>query len=460
MIPLRPHMAFHLMGIGGAGLSALAIVLHESGYAVSGCDRASSPFVEVLGKMGIPVRIGHDPAHVQNAEVLVRSSAIPADHPEVRAAEAQGRAVVKREAVIGALMADRLGIAVAGTHGKTTTTAMLAWIAMAAGRDPTFIVGGLIRGLERNARAGKGDLFIVEADEYDRMFLGLRPRIAVVTTIEHDHPDCYPTPETFFEAFRTFAEQVPPEGILVLCHADPGARRLGDLMEAQGRRVVRYGWGPPALWWAQPLGVDRFEVYRGAQRIGELSLQVPGHHHGLNALAALAAAEATGIPPPMALEALCQFPGTARRFEVKGEAWGVLIIDDYAHHPGEIRATLRAARARYPGRSIWAVFQPHTYSRTRALLEEFARAFEDADHVILTSIYAARETDSLGVSSQDIVDRMAHADARYLPDFEAVVAYLCNRVRPGDVVLTLGAGDGYRIGEQLLERLSRLEKGG
>lgn len=460
MISLRPGMAFHLMGIGGAGLSALATVLHEAGYAVSGCDRAPSPFVDALRAQGIPVHLGHDPRHVRSAEVVVRSSAIPADHPEVRAAEAQGRAVVKREAVIGALMAERVGLAVAGTHGKTTTTAMLAWIAMAAGRDPTFIVGGLIRGLNRNARAGNGALFIVEADEYDRMFLGLRPRIAVVTTIEHDHPDCYPTPEAFFEAFLAFAERVPPDGTLVLCHADLGARRLADLLEARGRRVVRYGWGPPARWWARPLGVDRFEVHRDDERIGALSLSVPGHHHGLNALAALAAAEAAGIPPAIALEALGRFPGTARRFEVKGEARGVLVIDDYAHHPGEIRATLRAARARYPGRPIWAVFQPHTYSRTRALLEEFARAFEDADHVILTPIYPARETDSLGIRSEDIVERMVHPDARYLPDFETVVAYLEGHVRAGDVVLTLGAGDGHRIGERLLERLRRAEGDG
>ncbi len=453
---LRPGMAFHLIGIGGAGLSALATVLHELGYVVSGCDRSSSPFLESLRAMGIPVHLGHDPRHVQAVDGVVRSSAIPPDHPEVRAAEAWGRLVVKREAVIGALMAERMGIAVAGTHGKTTTTAMLAWIAMVAGRDPSFMVGGLIQGLGRNARAGRGDLFIVEADEYDRMFLGLRPRIAVVTTIEHDHPDCYPTPEAFFEAFVAFAGCVPPDGVLIVCDADPGARRLADLLEAQGRMVVRYGWEPAARWRARPLAVDRFEIYRGDQHVGELALRVPGHHHGLNALAALAAAEAAGIPLGIALDALGRFPGTARRFEVKGEARGVLVIDDYAHHPGEIRATLRAARARYPGRSIWAVFQPHTYSRTRALLEEFAQAFEDADHVLLTPIYPAREIDTLGVSSQDIVKRMKHPDARALPDLDAAVAYLWEHVQPGDVVLTLGAGDGHRVGERLLELLSQL----
>jgi UDP-N-acetylmuramate--alanine ligase len=459
MFSLRPGMAFHLIGIGGAGLSALAIVLHEAGYRVSGCDRASSPFVETLRALGVPVHIGHDPAHVGEAEVLVRSSAVPADHPEVRAAEAQGRPVVKREAVIGALMADRWGIAIAGSHGKTTTTGMIAWIAMAAGRDPTFIVGGLIHGLGRNARAGRGDLFIVEADEYDRMFLGLRPRIAVVTTIEHDHPDCYPTPEAFFEAFQAFAEQVPPEGLLVICHADPEARRLADLLERQGRRVIRYGWGPPAHWWARPLAVDRFELFREGREAGVLSLLVPGHHHGLNALAALAVAEAVGIPLETAREALSRFPGTARRFEVKGEVRGVRVIDDYAHHPGEIRATLRAARARYPGRSLWVVFQPHTYSRTRALLEEFAAAFEDADHVLLLPIYAARETDTLGVRSEDILRRMTHSDAQCVPDFEAAVDFLRRHVRPGDVVLTLGAGDVYRVGERLLEALKASEEG-
>lgn len=459
MVQLRPDLTFHLIGIGGAGLSALAMVLHEAGYAVSGCDRSPSPFVDSLRALGVPVHLGHDPAHVQDAELVVRSSAVPPDHPEVRAAEERGVPVVKREAVIGALMADLMGIAVAGTHGKTTTTAMLAWIAMAAGRDPSFIVGGLIRGLNRNARAGQGDLFIVEADEYDRMFLGLQPRIAVVTTIEHDHPDCYPTPEDFFDAFVMFAERLPSDGILVACDADPGARRLADRVEAHGRSVVRYGWGPPARWWARPMAVDRFEIYRGDQPIGELKLQVPGHHHGLNALAALAAAEAVGISPANALEALGRFPGTARRFEVKGEVHGVLVIDDYAHHPGEIRATLRAARARYPGRPIWAVFQPHTYSRTRALLKEFAQAFEDADHVILTPIYAARETDTLGVSSQDIVRQMIHPDARHVPDFDAAIAYLKERVQPGDIVLTLGAGDGYRIGEQLLDLLGRSGEG-
>lgn len=457
MLRLQPGMAFHLMGIGGAGLSALAMVLHEGGYRVSGCDRSPSPFVEGLMAAGIPVYIGHDPAHLEGVEVVVRSSAVPADHPEVRAAEAQGLLVVKREAVIGALMAGRIGVAVAGTHGKTTTTAMIAWIALAAGRDPTFIVGGWIRGLQRNARAGQGALFIVEADEYDRMFLGLQPRIAVVTNIEHDHPDCYPTAEAFFEAFQAFAEGVPREGTLILCEADPGARRLADRLAAMGRSVVRYGWAPPARWWARPLAVDGYEVYREDQRVGTLRLPLPGHHHGLNALAALAVAEALDIPWATAMEALSRFPGTGRRFEVKGEAGGVLIIDDYAHHPGEIRATLQAARGRYPGRRLWAVFQPHTYSRTRAFLEDFARALVEADRVLLTPIYAAREIDSMGVSSQDLLARMAHPGARYVPDFETAVAVLLAEVRPGDVVLTLGAGDGYRIGERLLEALRRRE---
>ncbi|MGD1995000.1 MAG: UDP-N-acetylmuramate--L-alanine ligase [Anaerolineae bacterium] len=448
----------HFVGIGGAGLSAIARVLMEQGAQVSGSDLVLSPVAEALARDGVRVFVGHRAENVTGVELLVVSSAVPASNVEVRAARAAGIPVLKRPQVLGHMMDGRLGVAVAGTHGKTTTTAMISSILLEAGRDPTFIVGGVIAGLGTNARAGEGPLFVIEADEYDRTFLSLIPTAAVVTNVEHDHPDCYPTFADFRAAFEAFVVLVPPEGLLAVCWDDPVAREIGEGRRATGAAVTFFGLGQGAELRAEEVrpnfagGVD-FLATREGRMLGLVRLRVPGAHNASNATAALAVVDFLGVPFRVARTALTEFRGVGRRFEVKGEVGDVVVVDDYAHHPTEIQATLQAARDRFPGRPLWAVWQPHTYSRTATLLTDFARAFDVADHVVVLPIYAARETDTLGVSSASVVAAMHHPDARCASSLDEAVVLLGTEIQPGDVVLTLGAGDGYRMGEWLLEVL-------
>jgi len=448
----------HLIGIGGAGLSAIARVLMEQGAEVSGSDLALSPVTESLARDGARIFVGHRAENVDGADLVIVSSAVPASNVEVLASQAAGIPVLKRPEFLGRMMDGRLGVAVAGTHGKTTTTAMIASILLEARRDPTFIVGGVIAGLGTNGRAGEGSLFVIEADEYDRTFLSLKPTAAVVTIVEHDHPDCYPTFAEFRAAFDEFTRLVPRDGLLAVCWDDPVARELGERRRAEGTAVTFFGLGQEAEWRAEEVrpnfagGMDFLATRRG-QVLGLVRLRLPGVHNASNAMAALAVADFLGVPFRVARAALTEFRGVGRRFEIKGEADRVTVVDDYAHHPTEIRATLRAAQVRFPDRSLWAVWQPHTYSRTRTLLGEFAQAFDAADHVIVLPIYPARETDTLGVSSGDVAAAMQHPDVRCAESLDEAVVWLGTEVRPGDVVLTLGAGDGYRVGEWLLEAL-------
>lgn len=445
----------HLVGIGGAGLSAIARVLMGRGAEVSGSDLVLSAVAEALARDGVQVFVGHRAEQVSGADLVVASSAVPEGNVELQAAESAGIPVLNRARVLGELMDGREGVAVAGTHGKTTTTAMIASILWEGGLDPTFIVGGVVTGLDTNARAGTGPHFIVEADEYERTFLGLKPRIAVVTNVDLDHPDCYPTFEELREAFEAFVTLVPPEGLLVTCWDHPVARELGEKRAATGLPVVFYGLGKGAAWRADEVrpnfaGGSDFLALREGRVLGLVRLRVPGRHNVSNAVAALAVADYLGVPFPTVRSALTGFRGVARRFEMKGEAQSVTVVDDYAHHPTEIEATLAAARERFPERPLWAVWQPHTYSRTKILLEEFAQAFEEADHVLVLPIYAARERDTLGIGSEDIVAQMEHPDVRLVTSMEEAVVQLATEVEPHDVVLTLGAGDGYLVGEWLL----------
>ncbi len=448
----------HLIGIGGAGLSAIARVLMERGAEVSGSDLVLSPVAEALARDGARVFTGHRAENVAGAELVVISSAVPASNVEVQAAQVAGIPVLKRPEFLGQMMNGRLVVAVAGTHGKTTMTAMIASILLEAGRDPTFIVGGVIAGLGTNARAGEGPLFVIEADEYDRTFLSLTPRVAVVSIVEHDHPDCYPTFADFRAAFEEFTALVPRGGLLAVGWDDPVARELGERRRAAGTPVAFFGLREGAEWRAEEVrpnfagGVDFLAVHRG-EVLGLVRLRVPGAHNASNAMAALAVADSLDVPFRVARIALTGFRGVGRRFEVKGEAGGVVVVDDYAHHPTEIRATLAAARQRFPHQPLWAVWQPHTYSRTKTLMADFVQAFGSANHVIVLPIYAARETDTLGVSSADVVAAMQHTDARCAGSLDEAVVWLGTEVQPGDVVLTLGAGDGYRVGEWLLEVL-------
>jgi UDP-N-acetylmuramate--alanine ligase len=449
----------HVVGIGGTGMSAIAKVLLESGYEVSGSDEVLSPMAQALAAAGATVHEGHSAENLGAADTVVVSSAVPAQNAEVLAARARGLPVLKRADFLGQLMEGRTGVAVAGTHGKTTTTGLIAFMLDRAGLDPTFIVGGVLADYGTNGRSGRGRPFVIEADEYDRMFLGLKPVVAVVTNVELDHPDIYPTLQEMQEAFRAFTALLPPEGLLVACAEDAIARRLAEERRAAGGPVRLYGLRREGLdFRADSLqmngagGYD-FLAVKGTTTLGLARNRLPGEHNVLNSLAALAVADFFEVDFNTARSALADYRGAGRRFEVKGEAAGVTVVDDYAHHPTEIRATLAAARRRFEGRPLWVMFQPHTYSRTRALLSDFAGCFTDADHVVVVDIFRSREAPDSTISAADIVKRMRHADARHIPELADAADFLVAQLRPGDVLLTMGAGNGDWVGLKVLEVL-------
>jgi UDP-N-acetylmuramate--alanine ligase len=448
------------VGIGGIGTSALARVLRAWGYRVSGSDAADSALLVALRGEGIAAAVGHRAELAHGADLVVYSAAVREDNPELAAARAAGVPVVKRAELLGLIANARVGLAVAGTHGKSTTSAMLAKICVDAGRDPTFLVGAIAQDFGTNARPGAGELVVVEADEYDRSFLQLRPRVAVVTNVEHDHPDTYPTFDAMREAFAAFVAQVRPGGAAILSADDAGCRALAARVAPAARvAIIGYGRAAGAAWRIEPDVGGGETVLRDGAPVAALALRVPGEHNRRNALAALAAAAQVGIEPAVAAASLATFSGIGRRFELKGEARGITVVDDYAHHPTEIAVNLRAARERYPGRPLWVVFQPHTYSRTRLLLREFAEALAGADRVVLLDVYAARERDTLGVSADDIAALLPRAPLRAATPDAATAAlldrYHHGELAPGAVVLTLGAGDVWRVGEGLLDGLRR-----
>jgi UDP-N-acetylmuramate--alanine ligase len=457
----------HFIGIGGSGLSAIARLLKESGYTVTGSDKSLSPFAMDLQKEGINVFVGHHPRNVTGADWVVRSSAVTDDNVEVIAAKNAGIPVYKRSDFLGQLMTEKTGIAVAGTHGKTTTTAMIAWMLYAMQRDPSFIIGGTMNNLKVNARAGQGNAFVIEADEYDRMFLGLKPQISVVTNLEHDHPDCYPTFDDMFEAFKNFVDLLPPDGTLIACAESESAASLLSHARHKGLSVVSYNFqtemtinSPQWMQARSPKPNTRggydfsamTNLGTSAANVVNVSLQVPGEHNIRNALAALSVAAVMNLPLQEAADALGEFTGTGRRFDVKGETKGVTVVDDYAHHPTEIRATLSAAKARYPGRRIVAVWQPHTYSRVQTLFVEFTRAFADADVVLVTEVYASREAKQ-DFSSAEVVSSMPHQSARYSGSLDETTKYLLKNLTSGDVLIVLSAGDADQVSANVLKGL-------
>ena len=457
----------HFIGVGGSGLSAIATVLQERGELVSGSDNRESAATRRLQERGVTVMIGHNPQNILGADLVIRSSAVQDDHVEVQAALRAGIPVLKRRDFLNELTADQRPIAIAGTHGKTTTTALIAWILSALGEDPSYVIGSWSVNLGNNARAGSGAYFVIEADEYDRMFLGLHPWVAVVTNIEHDHPDCYPTPADFMRAFQAFAGQIRAGGTLIVGIDDAGARELYSWAQAQDINCRSYSLlDAGADYYAlesvlNAKGGFTFGVARGGVRIiDNLSLQIPGMHNVSNALAALAVVDTLGLSVGAAARACESFLGAARRFDLRGARQGIMIFDDYAHHPTEIRATLSAARMRFPDRRIWAVWQPHTYSRTRALLDEFSQAFANADRIVVTEIYPAREQPPAdGFSGAKVVSAFKKSNSyrgdvvHYIPEFPAVVRFLLREARPGDVVIVLSAGDADSISAALLAEL-------
>ncbi len=459
---LKPGDHVHFVGIGGIGLSAIARTLLQKGYAVSGSDLRLSPITDGLVELGATVHQGHKGENIGNANVVVASSAIPAQNPEIAEAARRGIAVVKRGQILAWLMEGQYSIAVAGTHGKTTTSAMIALILESASLDPSIIVGGIIPELGSNAKAGKGRYLVLEADEYDRTFLELSPQVAVVTSIEMDHPDCFANLKDVSEAFQDFLAQVPTDGLVVACGDDGQVRKAISGLKVT--KISTYGLGNDVDWKAvslrgNDLGGNDFRALQNGDDRGHFELSVPGVHNVSNAMAAIGVAHHLGLDLASVGDTLRHFQGVNRRFEVVGEADGVTIVDDYAHHPSQIRATLAAARQRYADRRLWAVFQPHTYSRTKTLAAQFAQAFDDADWVIVTAIYAAREKDDLGIESDDLVKMMAHPQVLHIADLSEASTWVSKRLRPHDVLITMGAGDVWRIGEMVLTRLRKREKG-
>lgn len=453
----------HLIGIGGTGLSAIAKVLLEQGYRVSGSDQVYSELAEAVDQAGAQVYVGHAADQVRGADLVIRSSAVPEDNVEVLAARENDIPVVTRKEFLSSLMSDQQVIAVAGSHGKTTTTSMIVWILSELDQDPSFIVGGVVSGLQTNAAAGQGKHFVIEADEYDYMFLGLEPDLEVITNIEHDHPDMFPTEQDFRQAFWDFSGQLKEDGQLIICGDDPGTRQLAE--EFLGRQqIFAYGIeGKRLSYRAESVrvnargGMDFAFVWRGPQgeKTCPVSLQISGKHNVLNAAAALAVVERLGLSVEEAAAALDGFQGSGRRFEVIGTYDRVTLIDDYGHHPTEITATLEAARSRFPDSRIWAVWEPHTYSRIAALSSAFAGAFKDADRVLVTKVYPAREEKPANFSIAEVVSDIQSAPAEYFEGFDALIRHLVERLAPGDVVIVLSAGDAVEINHRLAERLGK-----
>jgi len=455
----------HLVGIAGSGLSAIARVLFEGGYIVSGSDLEYSSFASDLEKMGMKIFVGHSADQIIGADFVLRSSAIPDNNVEVIAAQEMGLPIYKRAEFLGKLTANRNCIAVAGTHGKTTTTAMISWMLTELDQDPSYIIGGVSKNLNSNAHAGQGSIFVIEADEYDRMFLGLQPQIAVVTNIEHDHPDSFPSESDFVTAFIEFVDRISNNGYLLACTDDKKtldlfeyASQVSDIYtRSYGLDIRQDGISPDFM--GRNLSRNRsgsfnFDVFRDDVFMASINLQVPGMHNVRNSLASLAVADILGIQIENAASALSEFQGTERRFEIRGEVSGITVIDDYAHHPTEIRATLDAARYRYPKCDLWAVWQPHTYSRTEILFDQYLDAFTEADHVLVTEVYPSREKIRDDFSSLQVVQSMDHKDVSFLSNKTDVVEHLLTNLNSGDVVIVLSAGDANQISTQVVDKLS------
>jgi UDP-N-acetylmuramate--alanine ligase len=445
----------HFIGIGGSGMSGLARIALSDGIAVSGSDAKDSSVLTALRALGADVFTSHEAAHVQGADVVIYSTAISASNPEMAYAVERSVPILTRAQALAALMSGSKSIAVAGTHGKTTTSSMLTVALQACGVDPSFAIGGTLTASGSNAHRGTGDFFVAEADESDGSFVEYRPLAAIVTNIEHDHVDFFHTPEAVTEVFENFASTISPQGFLVYCADDAGATRLGTSVLTC--TPISYGESENA-----DLRIDQIELkamgssarvmWRG-RAVGHIELQVPGHHNLLNAASCLAMGLTLDMPIHQLLEGLHNFRGAGRRFELKATEHGIRIIDDYGHHPTEITVTLQAAR-RYAGDGrVLVIFQPHRYSRTQAFLNDFAASLDLADDVTLLEIYAASEKPIHGVSSSLIAEKMSHG--HFIPNFASASERVIEMAKPGDVIITLGAGDVNSLAPIIAEGLQR-----
>jgi UDP-N-acetylmuramate--alanine ligase len=458
----------HLVGIGGVHMSAIAHILMTWGHSVSGSDLRLSSFTDRLVTQGATVREGHDAANVDDAGLVVVTSAATKDNPEILEARRRGIPIIKRADMVARLMEGHRSIAIAGTHGKTTTTALVSFMLVEAGLSPTYLVGGDIVNLGTNAAAGEGEHVVVEADEFDAAFLSYTPDIAVVTNIEPDHLDIYGSFEELAGAFVQFLKQVPPDGVIIACADDPMVADLlgrgkGEPVPLAARDVELYGLASPVDWVVSHLGKpeaggQEFLVGLHGRPYGEFHIGLPGRHNVANALAAIAVGHHAGVPLGVMQNALAEFRGAGRRFECVGEAAGVTVMDDYAHHPTELRATIAAARERFPGRRLVGLFQPHTYSRTLYLLDEFRTCFEGLDALLVLETYAAREPIAAGMSAKELALQVTRPKARFVATFDEAAATVLDILNPGDVFFTLGAGDVNEVGPMVLEGLRNRDR--
>lgn len=473
MIRFEDGQHIHLVGVGGYGISAIARILLERGFSVSGSDRNANSLTEALKRDGATIYHGHAAEYVNGAHLLIISSAIPDDHVELVAAREHHIPIYKRRDILAALMQDQRVIAVAGTHGKTTTTSMIVHILRETGNDPSYIVGGEMPATGTNAGVGNDDVFVIEADEYDYMFHGLQPDIAVITSIEYDHPDFFKDWADLQAAFRDFVDLLPDDGILIGCGDDAATEQLlrqqieaalaAKAVGKPARTMISYGVDfldfVDVLGWHQRIDADGFMVFdvdieaKIFGRLGTVRLPLPGKHNMQNALAALITVNQLRVSVNEAAKALESFQSTGRRFEVMGEAHGIKVINDYAHHPTAIKATLAATRDRYPGADIWAIWQPHMYSRTQRLMNDYTEAFVLADYVLITDIFAAREAPIPGVDGQTTAANIKHPAARHIAAFDDMVALLMEEVNDPAVVIIMSAGDAPQIGQKYLLRM-------
>jgi UDP-N-acetylmuramate--alanine ligase len=467
-------MKVYIMGIGGAGMSAIARILLARGYEVIGDDRSHTPILDELRAEGIATFVGHDIARLEGVDALAPTSAIAKDDPILIEARKRGVKIWHRGDLLNILLEGKAGIGIAGAHGKTTTTDMVSTVLAQSGLDPSFIIGAVSSTLKTNARHGEGDAFVLEADEYDRTFLRYANNltIAVITNVEFDHPDIFKDYNDTLNTFAHFAAGIKQDGLLITCADDCGCddmlKRLASLYPEKASEegaVAHTDYGIKRGAWralqlrANPIGGTDFVATSPDGRNVPVSLRVPGEHNVLNALAALVVADACAVPLDRAAEILGGYHSAARRFQFKGEKRGCRVFDDYGHHPTEIRATLAGARMRFPVGNIWAIWQPHTFSRTVALLDQFGGCFKDADHVMVLPIYAAREKpEDFGFAANainpiEIARKIKHSDVRSAASMGDALGMLMSQVRPGDVIITFSAGDGNVIGERLLELL-------
>ncbi|MGL1901742.1 MAG: UDP-N-acetylmuramate--L-alanine ligase [Fibrobacterales bacterium] len=453
MIPSSRIKKLHFVGIGGAGMSGIAEVLHENGFNITGSDMNTGPVIEYLKNKGMTIAIGHSVENIIDADIVVRSSAISHDNIEIAAAIEQNIPVIRRAEMLGELMRLKYTLAVAGTHGKTTTTSMVGAIWNEAKLDPTIIVGGVVKSLGTGAQYGAGDALIAEADEYDKSFLQMVPSMALITNVDEDHLDCYADMDEIKSAFIQFANKVPFYGQAIVCIDDLG---IQEIIPSIVKPVVTYGFSKQADYRVDSVERDgfitHFSVVAFGENLGSIELQIPGSHNVNNAMGAIALAHEEGIPFEVIQSGIKNFSGVKRRFERVGSVNGCPIYDDYAHHPTEVAATLRAAKEHFYDKRVVVVFQPHLYSRTLDHYEAFASAFVDSDTVIVTDIYGAREKPIEGVTSQLIIGackKLGHKDVRALSDFEEITNILKNELNGTDVVLVMGAGTVWKIGAQL-----------